>query len=419
MAKTQQSSPFKNFKKKLFELLKGDKQIWIIYISLTIFSFLLIFSSTSMLAYKFQSGNTFYYLFRHTGFAIVGFALALFISQMSYKRLFNFSNLLLLISIGLLFFTFIFGTETNGAKRWMSIPFTSFTFQPSDIAKCTLVIYVAKIMAIHQADDEDIKKGFQISLFGILPICFLIFPSNLSTAIMVGLVATAMLIIAKVKIKHLLITFAIVAVAGCLVIGFLTLTGRHNRLSTWEKRIETYFNSNDTIITQSNHQSVQAKIAVGRGGTFGVGIGNSNQKNILPHPYSDFIYAIIIEEYGLAVGILVIILYLWLLYRCMIIAKNQTRTFPAYLAIGLSLNIIIQAFANMMVSVNLIPVTGQPLPFVSMGGTSTLITSASLGIIINISRYADSDKNTEKEVVEEEDKNDNIEDIADYPFLVG
>lgn len=345
---------------------------------------------------------------------------ALIMSNLSYKKLFNLANIAIGVSLVLLFITLAFGDATNDAKRWLKIPIIDQTIQTSDIAKLCLTIFIAKVMSTHQRDDEDIKKGALYSAVAIAAVCLLILPANLSTALLIGITSVMLLIIARVKLKHILLVGSGLGIFVFLLIIVLGKTGTFNRAETWVNRIEAYVQSDDAQDKKDTFQADQAKIAISRGGLIGQGSGASMQKNVLPHPYSDFIFASIIEERGLLAGLGIIVLYVIMMHRCVISAKYQSSAFPAFLCIGLALNIIMQAVSNMVVAVNLVPVTGQPLPMVSMGGTSLIISSVSVGIILNISRYSEQHgKEKEKEEVEESDREQNIEDITDYPFVIG
>jgi cell division protein FtsW len=238
------------------------------------------------------------------------------------------------------------------------------------------------MLALRQNEINDIKKTFLPLVIPIAIVCLLILPANFSTALMLGVVSWIMLFIGRVSMRHLLGFTGLGVVVVALFIYVALQTNSINRVQTWKNRIENYTSGDGG----ENYQAQQSKIAIATGGLVGKGPGNSTQRNFLPHPYSDFIFAIIIEEYGLFGGTIVLMLYLILLFRTGVIVKKAKRTFPAFLAIGLTLMLVFQAMINMAVAVNLIPVTGQPLPLVSMGGTSLLFTSASFGILLSISR---------------------------------
>lgn len=377
---------------------KGDKIIWLIVMFLSIISLLAIYSSTGSLAYKYQEGNTAYYFLKQFVFIAVGLA-GVFIMHMVNCRVYApISKMLLLISIPLLLFTLVFGASLNHAARWLAIPGLGVTIQTSDIAKMALVMYVANILSQRQKEIKDLKKAFIPIVAPVALICLLILPANFSTAMLLGLTCWLLMLIGRISLKQL---FGFTGLAIALLVVFIIIALQFktvNRIQTWKNRIEN-FRSNDD--GDGNFQVNQSKIAIATGGIIGKGPGNSTQRNFLPHPYSDFIFAIVVEEYGLIGGVAVLLMYLILLFRAGVIVKKANRTFPAFLAIGLALLLVLQAMVNMCVAVNLIPVTGQPLPLVSMGGTSLFFTSAAFGIIISISR---TQGKTELFDGEEEDK---------------
>lgn len=361
---------------------KGDKIIWLIVIFLSIISLLAIYSSTGSLAYKFQGGNTAYYFIKQFVFLAVGLSVV-FLTHMINSRVYMpLSKILLLVSIPLLLVTLVFGASLNQAARWLEVPGLGVTIQTSDIAKMALVMYVARILSQRQNEIKDLKKAFIPIVAPVALVCLLILPANFSTAMLLGLTCWLLMLIGRISLKHL---FGLTGIAIGLLAIFIVIALQLktvNRVQTWKNRIENFSNED----SDGNFQVNQSKIAIATGGIIGKGPGNSTQRNFLPHPYSDFIFAIIVEEYGLLGGLVILLLYLILLFRAGVIVKKANRTFPAFLAIGLALLLVLQAMVNMMVAVNLIPVTGQPLPLVSMGGTSLFFTSAAFGIIISISR---------------------------------
>jgi cell division protein FtsW len=282
----------------------------------------------------------------------------------------------------LLAITLFFGTSINQASRWLTVPGLGLTIQPSDLAKLALIMYIARVLAQKQANIGDYKESFLPAIIPVLVVCALILPANLSTALMLFLVSLILMFIGRIRVKHLLAFGGIMAGVVAILI-LLAMAGEwEGRIGTWKNRIESFVDGDK----DGNYQVNQAKIAVVSGGFVKLRPGKSMQRNFLPHPYSDFIYAIIIEEYGLTGGIIVLILYLYLLYRAAAMVRSSSRTFPAFMAIGLALLITFQAMVNMAVAINLIPVTGQPLPMISMGGSSMLFTCISFGIILSVSR---------------------------------
>ena len=362
---------------------KGDRIIWMIVIFLSIISLLAIYSSTGSLAYKYQGGNTAYYFIKQFVFLAVGLSVVFLTHMINSKVYAPISKILLIISIPLLLVTLVFGASLNQAARWLEVPGLGVTIQTSDIAKMALVMYVAKILSERQKEIKDLKQAFIPIVTPVAIICVLILPANFSTAFLLGLTCWLLMLIGRISLKHLFgftgLAIALLAIFIVIALQFKTV----NRVQTWKNRIENFSSDDDG---EGNFQVNQSKIAIATGGIIGKGPGNSTQRNFLPHPYSDFIFAIIVEEYGLIGGVVILLLYLILLFRAGVIVKKANRTFPAFLAIGLALLLVLQALVNMMVAVNLIPVTGQPLPLVSMGGTSLFFTSAAFGIILSISR---------------------------------
>jgi cell division protein FtsW len=392
----------------ILNFLKGDKVLWIVILLLVLFSIPAVFSATGSLAYQYQDGDTSYYFLRHTFFVISGLIVIFISHKISYKLYFNIATAFLIFTIFLLILTLLIGQSVNDATRWLKIPIIGIEFQTSDLAKLALIMYVAKILSVNQENKENLKKAFFIILIATGAVCIFILPENLSTTLLLGGTVLIMMFIGRIEHKYLLILIGLAAVIFTIFILVVMSSGVDSRLGTWKARIENFFNGDE----QDNFQSTQSKIAVAKGGWIGTGSGNSTQRNILPHPYSDFIFAVIVEEYGFAGGIVIVGLYLLILFRAILIVKRTNRTFPAFLAVGLSMVIVFQSIINMGVAVGLIPVTGQPLPLVSMGGTSTLITAYSLGILLNISRKE------ETKTVEEKKEEEKFE-VKDYPFIMG
>ncbi len=362
---------------------KGDKIIWLIVIFLSIISLLAIYSSTGSLAYRYQGGNTAYYFLKQFVFIAVGLSVVFLVHMVNSKVYAPVSKFLLLFSIPLLLFTLVFGASLNSAARWLAIPGLGVTIQTSDIAKMALVMYVANILSQRQKEIKDLKKAFFPIVAPVAVICLLILPANFSTALLLGLTCWLLMLIGRISLKHL---FGFTGLAIVLLTVFIIIALQFKsfgRVQTWKHRIENFMSGDGG---DGNFQADQSKIAIATGGIIGKGPGNSTQRNFLPHPYSDFIFAIIVEEYGLIGGTVVLLMYLIILFRAGVIVKKANRTFPAFLAIGLALLLVLQAMVNMCVAVNLIPVTGQTLPLVSMGGTSLFFTSAAFGIILSISR---------------------------------
>jgi len=375
--------------KNLLQLFKGDRAIWVLLVFLTVYSGVGVASSVASLAYR-DGGDVTVHIIRHILFLGIGW-LGIYVIHLVPYRAYNIlATILLLGSIVLLIYTLAKGVVLNDAARWMKIPGTNVKFQTSDFAKVALIIYVARFLSRNQSEIQDFRKGFLPVLLVILAVCGLILPENLSTAGILFITCLIMLYIGRVKVVYLagLIGAGVVIVAGFLLIG--KITGASTRAETWQSRIEHYIGGNDS--GEEKFQSDKAKIAIANGGMFGKFAGHSTQKRSLPQAYSDFIFAIIIEEYGFVLGALpLIFIYLILLFRAGVIVKKCDRTFPAFLTIGLTVGLVIQAMVNMGVSTGLMPVTGQPLPWISRGGTSIIFTAMSIGIILGISRSLEAE----------------------------
>lgn len=380
--------------KTVLKNIKGDKVIWTVVFLLSIFSVLAVYSSTGTLAYRYQSGNTEYYLIKHLGILLLGFVLMFLAHMIKYKYYARISQLALFISVPLLAYTLMFGTNVNEASRWYTLPLINLTFQPSDFAKLALIIFVARLLAKKQNVIDDFKKGFLPIILPVFLITALIFPANFSTAAMIFITCLVLMFVGRVRFSYILALVGLGIVSMVLLLVVLAYSPKlGGRIGTWQNRIEN-FRSDDS---EGNYQVEQAKIAIANGGLTGKMPGNSTQKNFLPHPYSDFIFAIIIEEYGLIGGSIVVLLYLVLLFRAIKIVIHTPRNFAAFLTFGVAFSLVFQAMINMMVAVNIIPVTGQTLPLISMGGTSIWFTSISIGIILSVSREIEEEQEKIKE----------------------
>jgi len=318
------------------------------------------------------------------------------------------AGLFLIVAAGLLVLTFIFGSRVNEATRWLVIPGIGISLQTSDVAKVALVIYLARSLAKYQNELTDFMLVSKYFMFPVAVICGLIMPENLSTAVMIFGISIIILFIGRVPFKFLLAYIGIAIVAIVLFALVLTIVMKSNRVEVWKNRIENYFSGKED--PDGDYQSNQAKIAISTGGLFGKAPGKSTQRNMLPQSNSDFIFAIIIEEYGLIFGAIPLILaYMILLFRGITIAKKCETAFPAYMVMGLIIMIVVQAMLNMLVAVGLFPVTGQTLPMVSWGRTSVLMMSFSIGAILSVSRVVNA--RIKNEELPEEEKNDEGEKI--------
>ena len=288
------------------------------------------------------------------------------------------------------------GTNLNDASRWLVVPGLGVSFQTSDLAKLALIMYVARLLSKKQDQIKDFKTAFLPVMVPIIVICGLILPANFSTAAVLFTTCLVLMFIGRVNIKYLLALIGTGAVLLSIFILIVINSSDQGRVGTWKNRIENFTDNDDK--STSNYQVNQAKIAIATGGVLGKGPGGSTQRNFLPHPYSDFIYAFIIEEYGLLGGVAVIFLYILLLFRTIRIASKSTNPFGSFLALGCCFLLVFQAMINMAVSVNLIPVTGQPLPFISKGGTSVIFTGIAIGIILSVSRGSETEKEDVKSI---------------------
>ncbi|OFY87176.1 MAG: cell division protein FtsW [Bacteroidetes bacterium RIFCSPLOWO2_12_FULL_35_15] len=372
----------------LFKYIKGDKVIWTVVLLLSLLSVLVVYSSVVALAYRFKGGDTGSYLIKHVFIVASGIFLMYLIHKVKYSYFSRISQIALFIAAPLLLYTLLNGVSAGEASRWLAIPGTSLTFQTSDFAKLALITYVARMLSIKQDVIKDFKQAFLPIVVPIGIICALILPANFSTAALLFLTCLVLMFIGRMNAKHLLILVGSGIVLGALLIVLIfNFPKIIKRGETWKARIEN-FRTGDS---ESNFQAEQAKIAIARG-RVPQGPGNSMQRNFLPQASSDFIFAIVIEEWGLAAAVIIIFLYLVLLFRGVSIANKSEKTFGSLLAIGLTFSLVFQAMINMAVAVNLFPVTGQPLPLISMGGTSIWFTSISIGIILSVSRENEIEK---------------------------
>ncbi len=381
---------------KILTSTRGDKVIWAIVILLTMISILVVYSSVGSLAWRMNKSAE-SYLFRQVGYIFLGVLIIYFAHRANYTYYSKFATIAFVLSIPLLIYTLKFGSSINDASRWVRVPVLNVTFQSSDFAKLALFIYLSRLLSKRQNVIKDFKKGFLSLIIPVFIICALIAPANLSTAILTGGIAMMLMFIGRVRVRYLLM---IVAGALIPIILLFTIATHYydkvehtskdlpavlsvGRVPTWIKRIQNFRYAGNE---DASYQVQQAKIAIATGGIFGKGPGKSDQRNFLPHPYSDFIYAIIIEEYGLVGGAVILLIYLLFLGRSIRIFRKCPYAFGAFLAVALSFTLVIQALVNMAVNVNILPTTGVTLPLVSMGGSSLFFTCAAIGIILSVAR---------------------------------
>lgn len=400
----------------VFQKLKGDKVIWMVTFALAIFSLLAVYSAVGALSVK--RGGSFQILIKHSVMLAAGMFLIYWVHLIKFKYLSKISQVLIWIAAGLLLITLLFGLNINGASRWIKIPVINQTLQTSDFAKVVLIIYVARLLTQKRLQLHNFKEGVVPVLIPVLIICGLIFPANFSTAALLFLVCLTLMYIGGVHIKH------IGLIVGAALVGLLLMFSIYkidsslvpSRAGTWMSRIEMFITGESSSETATDYQTEQALAAIYRGGVFPDSLpGTANSRNSMPHAYSDMIYAFIIEEYGSIIGGLgVLLLYLIFFFRSVKLALKCTKHFGGLLALGLSMLLVFQALTNMMVSVNLIPVTGQPLPLVSMGGTSILFTCFAIGAILSVSRSVydedyEMERSSDKNVANPLNRNSKIE----------
>jgi len=368
----------------LISSLKGDKIIWIVVLSLSIFSFLPVYSASS----NFGVNLIFSSVFKHVAIIFIGVIIMYATHLIDYKYLRGLSLIILPLAILLLFITALQGNEVNGANasRWISIPLINISFQPSSIASIFLLIYTSNYISKTHEKKLNFSNSFIKLWLPIFLVVMLVLPSNFSTAFMIFSLCLILIFIGQYPIKNILLIVLSIVI---LVTSFVGLSKKYpemfpNRVDTWSNRIENFINP--SIDNDANYQINRAKAAIATGSLFGVGAGKSSMKYILPQSTSDFIFSIITEEYGLFISIIILLLYIILLFRIVIIAYKAKNSFGQLVSLAVGLPIVFQALINMGVAVQLFPVTGQPLPLISTGGTSIWTTFFAFGILLSVSR---------------------------------
>ena len=368
----------------LINSLKGDKIIWIVVLALSIFSFLPVYSASS----NFGVNMIFSSVFKHVAIIFIGIIIMYTTHLIDYKYLRGLSLIILPLAIVLLLITALQGNEISGANasRWISIPFINISFQPSSLASIFLMIYISNYISKNHEKKLNFKNSIIKLWLPILLVVMLVFPSNFSTSFMIFSLSLILIFIGQYPIKNILL---IIFSGLILTTIFIGIANKYpdivpNRVDTWSNRIENFVNP--SLDNDSNYQINRAKAAIASGSIFGVGAGKSSMKYILPQSTSDFIFSIITEEYGLIVAIIILLLYIILLFRIVIISYKSNNIFGQLLSLAVGLPIVFQALINMGVAVHLFPVTGQPLPLISTGGTSIWITFFAFGILLSISR---------------------------------
>ena len=382
--------------KTVFDNIKGDRIIWAIAALLAIFSFLPVYSAASNLAYIGSGSNTFSYFIKHFVHLFLGFSIIYGVHKIPYRYFKGLSMVMIPVVLILLIITMLQGATIGGANasRWIRVPIVGFTFQPSTLAALVLMVYVARYLSKIKDETISFRESVLPLWLPVFIVLALILPANFSTAALIFLMVILLTYVGGYPLKYL----SIIIGSGVVVLALFVLTAKAfpdlmpNRVDTWSSRISSFI---DSEVTQEDYQIEKAKIAIATGGLQGLGPGKSIQKNFLPQSSSDFIFAIIIEEYGLIGGIFLLILYLWLLFRIVIVAQKSDSVFGKLLAIGVGIPVIFQALVNMGVAVQLFPVTGQTLPLISSGGTSIWVTCLAMGIVLSVSVKRDEDKNKE------------------------
>ena len=405
---------------------RGDKYIWGLVILLSLISILVVYSATGSLAYKMYRGNTSFYLFKQIVFTLIGLLVVFGLHRVNYTVFSRVATILFILSVPLLIYTLFFGAKINEGSRWIKLPIINLTIQSSDVSKLALFMYLSRVLSKKQEVIKDFKKGFLPVIIPVFIICGLIMPANLSNALLTGATSLLLLFIGRVSFKHILLTIGVAMIPIIIIISVAIATHNANegkidsekpviaeslkswgRFGTWVNRVQDFMYAKDNEVP---YQVQQAKIAIANGGIFvGLGPGNSQQRNFLPQAYNDFIYAVIIEEYGLLGGAFIIFIYLVFLFRCIRIFRKCPYAFGAFLALGLSFTLIIQAVANMAVNVAIVPVTGVTLPLLSMGGSSFIFTCCSIGLILSVARNVEQMEGKAPVETEIEIPNENIE----------
>lgn len=392
------------------KLFQGDRVIWMVALMLAFISLLAVYSATGTYANSKYDGNNAFVLLSHAVRLSLGLVVLYAIHLVKYTYYSRIFQLAFWVSIPLLAYTMFFGADLNDAQRVVNL--FGVSFQSSDLAKIALIGYLARELTIRQDDIKDFKNAFVPLMLPVLVVTGLIFPENFSTAAILFASCMVLLFVGRINFKYLMIFFmiALFAMSMYILIVLNDKDGDNGRVGTWERRIESFFRSDEDLTDEEraelenkeDFQEIQAKIAIAGGGLWGKMPGNSTQRNFLPHPYSDFIFAIIVEEYGLIGGTFVVLLYLILFFRAIKITTEIPQSFGGFLAFGLSFMLVMQAMINMGVAVGILPVTGQPLPLVSMGGTSLMFTGCAFGMILSVSKEVkNKSKKNEPETTED------------------
>ena len=382
------------------KIFKGDRIIWVVLLFLSLISMLIVYSATGRLAYREAGGQTWYYLIRQSVFIFLGFGMmALLVNVIPVKFYSWAAPLLLMFTILALLAAVVQYKLTPAKPTPRSLDVGLFSFQPAELAKISLMMFAAKVLAKRQKSREDLKKAFYWVMGATVVVCGIIFYGDISTSVLIFGSIMVLMLVARIPVKYLLM----IVLAGVLLLSVVYFTADH--LPKWAGRVHTFKERIDDFVYGDDNEALgttqadYAKLAVYEGGFIGKGPGSSEVSNYMEAAYNDFIYAIIIEEYGWVGGFAVAFLFLVFLYRGVVIVRRSTRTYPAFLTAGLVLLLVFQALINMSVSVGVVPVTGQPLPWISMGGTSILFTAMSFGIILSVSYHNQKNKKVAEQPV--------------------
>lgn len=380
----------------LINNIKGDRLIWAIVALLAIVSFLPVYSAASNLAYRGSETNTFAFLIKHLVHLSLGFAIMYGVHKIPYRYFKGLSLVMIPVVLVLLVITMLQGTTIEGASasRWIQIPVVGMSFQPSTLASVVLMVYVARYISKIKDKDITFKSSILPLWMPVFLILALILPSNFSTTAIMFLMVLILVFLGGYPMRYIgiILGLGLIGLVFFVMVAKLTTGPLNVKVETWENRIKNYSNNEDT---EADYQIEKAKIAIATGGIQGVGPGKSIQKNFLPQSSSDFIFAIIIEEYGIIGGFFIMVLYMWFLFRVVIVAQKSDTVFGKLLVLGVGLPIVFQALINMAVAVELFPVTGQTLPLISSGGTSIWMTCLAIGIILSVSAKREEIKEQE------------------------
>jgi len=384
--------------KEYIKYLKGDRVIWIITLLMLAFSLVSVYSFVPILV-KIEGGTPFKYLFKHFIYVLIAFFTMFWLHKKDPKYFSRIAKFGYYVAIGLLIFTFFFGTKVNDAGRWIKIPFVGLTFQSSDFAKLALILTVSRLLVVKKDLLNNWKEGFLPVMIPIFIICVLIFKDNFSTAALLFMVSLTILFIAKVPFGKLSVVFGVGIVIMSLAIAVHKLIPSINllpRYQTWENRITNLGEGEKNIL--ANAQSLNAQLAIYNGGVIGQGVGDGKLKEYLPEAYADFYYSSFVEEFGFIAALFLVFLYLILFYRILQIGIKSEKLFETYVCLGIGVLILTQASVNMLVCTGIFPVTGQNMPLLAMGGSALIMTAVSLGIVQSIAYQQNKNNSSDEEL---------------------